>query len=416
MCSSHKHCFKIGVVFLFIIYPLFSLPFLIIGILNKEKWAYILASIFLGYMGILYPPAGDMYRYAQDFNFYKELDWDYFWIFMALKFDYFLPLLSFSFGKLGLYAESTRFIFVACSYYMLFDLYHDITSYNKELSKVRILVLFMLVPLTFSSYLFRMGFAQTTLIYGIYWFLIREQRRGILFIILAALIHWSYTPFLFIVLISKSKFFNFSIQTFTVLVCLLIFVQSSSLGSFIIRILPLPELLLNHVEEYISGSESGVIQFSLKQLIVSQFFNLVYYFTLWQYYTYYKDNPQPLRIKQFVNLFMIMIIVSSSIPVLHGRMLGVLKSLLVLSFIFYYKNLYHRFFKFICFLSVIGVLFSFWQLRFYIRFGQYDQLFKSSSIGLIAFHYTDDWVDRNIDDDGNLIKWLNLGYRPAEKE
>ena len=44
----------------------------------------------MGYMGILYPPAGDMYRYAEDFNLYKELDWEYFWLFMALKFDYFL--------------------------------------------------------------------------------------------------------------------------------------------------------------------------------------------------------------------------------------------------------------------------------------------------------------------------------------
>lgn len=34
----------------------------------------------MGYMGMLYPPAGDMYRYAEDFNLYKELDWEYFWI------------------------------------------------------------------------------------------------------------------------------------------------------------------------------------------------------------------------------------------------------------------------------------------------------------------------------------------------
>ena len=76
----------------------------------------------MGYMGMLYPPAGDMYRYAEDFNLYKELDWEYFWIFMALKFDYFLPLLSWILGKLGAYPESTRFLFVACSYYLLLDL------------------------------------------------------------------------------------------------------------------------------------------------------------------------------------------------------------------------------------------------------------------------------------------------------
>ena len=71
-----------------------SFPFILKGILKRERWAYLLGAILMGYIGMLYPPAGDMYRYAEDFNLYKELDWEYFWIFMALKFDYFLPLLS----------------------------------------------------------------------------------------------------------------------------------------------------------------------------------------------------------------------------------------------------------------------------------------------------------------------------------
>ena len=81
-------------ILIFIIYPILSFLFILKGILKRERWAYLLGAIFMGYMGILYPPAGDMYRYAEDFNLYKELDWDQFWIFMALKFDYFLPLLS----------------------------------------------------------------------------------------------------------------------------------------------------------------------------------------------------------------------------------------------------------------------------------------------------------------------------------
>ena len=108
-------------ILIFIIYPVLSFPFILKGILKRERWAYLLGAIFMGYMGMLYPPAGDMYRYAEDFNLYKELDWEYFWIFMALKFDYFLPLLSWLLGKLGAYPESKRFMFVACSFYLLLD-------------------------------------------------------------------------------------------------------------------------------------------------------------------------------------------------------------------------------------------------------------------------------------------------------
>ena len=70
-------------ILIFIIYPILSFPFILKGILKRERWAYLLGAILMGYIGMLYPPAGDMYRYAEDFNLYKELDWEYFWIFMA---------------------------------------------------------------------------------------------------------------------------------------------------------------------------------------------------------------------------------------------------------------------------------------------------------------------------------------------
>ena len=66
-------------ILIFIIYPILSFPFILKGILKRERWAYLLGAILMGYIGMLYPPAGDMYRYAEDFNLYKELDWEYFW-------------------------------------------------------------------------------------------------------------------------------------------------------------------------------------------------------------------------------------------------------------------------------------------------------------------------------------------------
>lgn len=60
----------------------------------------------------------------------------------------------------------------------------------------------------------------------------------------------------------------------------------------------------------------------------------------------------------------------------------------------------------------INILFSFWQIRFFLKFSRIDVLFTSSSVQLIDFHYTDKWVSKNIDEEGHLIEWLKLGYRP----
>ena len=404
-------------ILIFIIYPILSFPFILIGILKRERWAYLLGAILMGYIGMLYPPAGDMYRYAEDFNLYKELDWEYFWIFMALKFDYFLPLLSWILGKLGAYPESTRFLFVACSYYLLLDLYHDITLSNKDMTRrTRVYSLILLVPLTFSIYLFRMGFAQVVLVYGIYWFLMKNRKKGLFFIIFAVFIHVSYMPFIFIAIASRYKIFNFSSNVFCYLCFLLIFIESSSLGVTLLRSLPFSESLLVHLEEYISGSQSENLssQFTVRQLIAKYFFNIVYYITLYQYYVFYKLNPQPLKIKRFVNIFIIVIIMSSSVPILHARLLDVLKVFLILSSLCFMNNSFRmqRLLRIVVVFTIINILFSFWQIRFFLKFSRIDVLFTSSSVQLIDFHYTDKWVSKNIDEEGHLIEWLKLGYRP----
>ncbi|MDE5677366.1 EpsG family protein [Phocaeicola sp.] len=401
----------------FIVYPILSLPFILSGILQREKWAYLLGAVFMGYMGMLYPPAGDMYRYAEDFNLYKELDWDSFWIFMALKFDYFLPLLSWILGKCGAYPESTRFLFVTCSYYLLFDLYHDVTLSNKSMTKqIRVYSLVLLVPLIFSSFLFRMGLAQTVLVYGIYWYLIKGKRKGLFYIVFSAFIHVSYVPFVFIAVCSKYRLFNFSSKVFGCLCLLLVFVESSLLGVTLLRSLPFSDSLLSHLEEYITGSQSKDIssQFTIKQLIAKYFFNIVYYITLYQYYLFYKSNPQSLKIKRFVNIFIIIIIMSSSVPILHDRLLNVLKTFLILSSLYFMNNTagMQRLLRIVVFFTIINMLFAFWQMRFFLKFSRIDVLFTSSSVQLMDFHYTDEWVSKNINEEGHLIGWLKLGYRP----
>ena len=50
---------------------------------------------------------------------------------MALKFDYFLPLLSWILGKLGAYQNRLDFCFCGMFLLSVIGLYHDITLSNK---------------------------------------------------------------------------------------------------------------------------------------------------------------------------------------------------------------------------------------------------------------------------------------------
>lgn len=115
-----------------------------------------------------------------------------------------------------------------------------------------------------------------------------------------------------------------------------------------------------------------------------------------------------------MNIFILIIIMSSSVPILHDRLLDVLKVFLILSSLCFINNSLRmqRFLRIVVVFMIINTLFAFWQLRFFLRFSQFDILFKSSSVQLVDFHYTDKWISKNIDEEGHLIKWLKLGYRP----
>ena len=58
LSDRRNNQYKIIGILIFMIYPILSFPFILKGILKKERWAYLLGAVLMGYMGILYPPAG----------------------------------------------------------------------------------------------------------------------------------------------------------------------------------------------------------------------------------------------------------------------------------------------------------------------------------------------------------------------
>ena len=131
----------------------------------------LLWSVFVGFLGILYPPFGDMYRYALDFEEYANSNLNNFLFLLSIKFDYLYSIISFSLGRLGCSSDIMRFLYNFVGTLLLSNLYLMIVSDNSELvkdRKLKIYSLFVFIPFTIGLFLFRYNFSIVLFIYGVY--------------------------------------------------------------------------------------------------------------------------------------------------------------------------------------------------------------------------------------------------------
>lgn len=131
---------------------------------RTEKWAFYLWAIFMGLLGMLYPPTGDFYRYQMDFYKYQGLDFNTFLFVVGVDFNFFLSFLSYFVGKLGLNFDITRFIYNFIAYSILGKLFIDIVYSNLNIkhcsNKSKFKILLLLFSFTIATYLYRYGLSS----------------------------------------------------------------------------------------------------------------------------------------------------------------------------------------------------------------------------------------------------------------
>lgn len=395
-------------ILLFLLYPIASVPLIVAGILKKQKWAFILFSCFMGLLAILYPPAGDLYRYAEDFELYSTSDWNTFCLLLIFKFDYFLPLLSYVIGHLGGTAELTRFIFAFLSYYLMFDLFSLICRDNNlNDKKIYIYAFIIFIPLTFWTFLFRYYFALAFLLNGSYRWFVHNEKKGILLVALSVLAHVSYLPFFFLCFVSKNRFFKFSYFVVLLLCILALCCDTTSIGEKILSYLPFSDSLLAHIGEYIDGSqsESSVNNFSLKQMVIYMFSNVLSFYVLYVYLKIYKKKF--ISYMGFINSTLLMLLFSSSFPVIFSRLMSVCLFQLKMSILAFSEKYQQVHFKILCYISIFVLLVSVWQRRFFFTDGYLWKIFTSTSLEIVTFSYPDSWVNNHLDEDGDFYNRLN---------
>lgn len=240
----------------FLLYPLGSLPFLFIEMYNKRKYAFILLAIFMGLWSIFYYPFGDQYRYFNDYESYKYInldeyfDWENPLITLRLNL---VNLLLFFLAKLELNFEICRFLLVTWGYLLMFFILFKTDRFKTDsYSKVFYLsiIMFLLVPFFWICFGFRTGTGATFFSYGIFLLLEKRNGWGILYIIVAALIHFMYILPLLLLLLPRNIFL--SKKTICVIIFFVLLFNSFFL--YIMNFLGNNILLMSSlIEGYING-------------------------------------------------------------------------------------------------------------------------------------------------------------------
>ena len=389
----------------FLILPLYSLPWIIKGMLRCEKWAFLLWACFMGLVGILIPPTGDFYRYTTDFYMYKECNWNTFLILALLKNDFMLPMISYILGVFDWNFDISRFIYNFWGYYLLGLLYLDIVKSNPALQvrKVFIYALGFFIALGLSDYCFRYGLSSIFFVYGAYHIVYREKKWGWLYVLLAVFNHLSFLVFLFILVLQQIHFFRFGRKIVIIMIIAAVFINSSYIIS-IFNMLPVD--FVTHYMAYLDGYWAGeyLEDHSWKYRMMQMFTSLIQYACVIVYILcYHKGRRNSLAL---VNATLFLTFITTPFVTIQGRFMSVMLNFIKIHFLTHFDGSWRmtRYLKYMFWLVMISNLMGLWGFRRQFAISDFSMMATSSSINILTHIYNQRWIDRNVSEDGDLMQ------------
>lgn len=392
---------------IFVVMPLYSLPLILRAVLCKKEWAFFMFSLFMGLVGILWPPTGDLYRYTDNYYMYKYCNWNNFIDIIQFKFDYVLPFLSYVLARLNLPFDLSRFFFNFLGYYFLSRIMISICKHNPSFNdkKSYLYALIILIPLSFSTYLFRYSFSTILFVYGSYLINYEFRKNGYLFVALACLNHFSYVVFLPLLFATKLNFLRFNKMTI-IMMFIVSFMLSGNILVSILDKLPISDQLLFHLMNYFDGywSQEYLNDHSLKYKIMTFLFSFLTYIYYWGYIATYdkKANRQLL----YVNSFILFTLIVAPFSVVYERFLGVSLLIMKVHYLYYYDSANCKmvnFLRLFAFCAMFATLLNWWSVRRELSISEESCLLYSTSVQILFHSYDKNWINDNIMDDGNLV-------------
>lgn len=197
---QNRHLFNLSynagiTICLFIISPLISLPFILSGIYNKKKSAFLLFSIFLGLLAWLQIPLGDLFRHSMSFFRLYDKPISRIFDFSDGFHDFIGSLGKWILVNNGFPYEWFRFLSITeCFYLQSLIFLWMIKNSNREYSKNEVFNRFIILVLFFELIMTTSGtrycFAVYNFVYGLHLLLNKKNYfLSVIFFIFSICIH-----------------------------------------------------------------------------------------------------------------------------------------------------------------------------------------------------------------------------------
>lgn len=396
---------------LFVIYPLGALPFILEKISWKRRYAYTLFSLFMGICAVLYAPSGDLYRHTKVYFLCQDWGWKEFAGMILLKMDIFLLYLTYVCAKLGIHFEIVRFLFVFVSYECAFWIFRDVVKQNKVLQENRyyyilgFLLFFMSVIFFTITQGLRYGLGVYIMGVGLYKLFQKRRKGGWIWVCMAGLIHFSFWALLIPVVLFRLRVVRLN-KWVVLIITLVLILFSNEFLQVLISLLPLSEFIKQHLLQYVTGYwaedfyQDHSFLFRISRILSYwAIYPLLFFFLV----SYRKTDS---LYRNFL-LFMILVL---GISAPFGDIFPRFSYLLILLFL---ADLFLRFRPVLSKIRILNVIFCFVMLSFLANIysskrqlgisREYKLLYSSFPV-LLWNTYSEDWINKNISEDGNIIK------------
>lgn len=394
------------VFFVFVIYPLGSLPLILIEVYNKRYYALNYLAVFMGLLAYLWPPSGDLSRINQDFEFIKSIE--FLDLFKVISLDYVYNIILFVFGRLNLDFSHVRFVICIISYLFFFKVIRKIISNNSYISSSKLnsflVFLSFFFLLRFTGFLtgVRFTFALSIFLYGYFNLFYGNKKQGWYSILAGALVHFSF--WVLIVVIFLQKLFNFKFNRLSIL--FLIFLGlffSSFIVSFIISILPIDESLKFHLENYTTGF-FALEEYKIKSFLfkVSRFLSYFVIYPALIFILIQKKNRYNFSV--FI-LMVILLSLSFNMNSVYSRYAFISVFLFIIPFFINYNNVNASFFRLLFMFSVVTYLASIQTVKRELAVGMQYKILYSPLPLIMTSNYDKKWLNNNIEENGSITKF-----------
>ena len=200
------------ILFGFLLYPIYTLPWIIKYMLKNQLFGYILFSLMMAYLAYLMVPYDtmDITRHYEKFNILSNIKFDD--ISQFRIFDYIFNVYMWSVNKIGLSKEFLPFSLIFIQYILYFITIRKIINYRKSIDEniptwLMLLGLFLIInEIRFigTASGLRNGLAFSLFIYTLLDYYIYKKRIKFLILsLLSIVIHVSVLPLLLLFIISK---------------------------------------------------------------------------------------------------------------------------------------------------------------------------------------------------------------------